>query len=177
LAAFCLVAVFWLPPRRPVKQPLEYESVVRETQELAERFPARNGCSSLLSNSCRKRLAWEGASFVEEYQGRVGVPEFRFPEPQEDLFIYLEKTPFQIFTREPSVVSFPVLTDITYRNYRSPAGRASLESAAMQLCESYRRHHSDADIYFEDDCVRIYHIHQQTTMNTKAGPSHSSGEK
>jgi hypothetical protein len=54
------------------------------------------------------------------------------------LFIYVEKVPFQIFAHEPSFVSFSVFTDITYRNCRSPAGRASLESAAMQLCENYR---------------------------------------
>jgi hypothetical protein len=72
---------------------------------------------------------------------------------------------------------FSVLTDITYRNYRSPAGRASLESAAMQLCEDYRRDHSDADIYFEDDSLRIYHIQQQTLMNAKAGAPLSCGEK
>jgi len=181
LVAFSLVAVFWLPPHRPVKQPLEYESVVRETQELAERFPRQTWLLVAPVEQLPETLGLGGykdlAGFVEEYQARVEVPEFRFPESQEDLFIFVEKMPFQIFSREPSFVSFPVLTDITYRNYRSPAGRASLESAAMQLCESYRRHHSDADIYFEDDTLRIYHIHQQPAMNAQAETLHSSGER
>lgn len=181
LVTFAVVAVFWLPPHRPVKQPLEYESVVRQTEELADKYPRQKWLIVAPVEQLPETLGLGGykdlANFVAEYQARVEVPEFRFPEPQEDLFIYVEKMPFQIFSREPSFVSFPVLTDITYRNYRSPAGRASLESAAMQLCESYRRHHSDADIYFEDDSLRIYHIHQQAAMNTKAGTSHSGEEK
>ncbi len=181
LVTFALIAVFWLPPHRPVKQPLEYESVVRETQELAEKFPRQKWLLVAPVEQLPETLGWgvykDLASFVEEYQGQVEDPAFRFPEPQEDLFIYVEKMPFQVFSREPSFVSFSVLTDITYRHYRSPAGRASLESAAMQLCESYRRHHSDVDIYFEDDNLRIYHIHQQAAMNAKAATSHSGGEK
>jgi len=181
LMTFALIAVFWLPPHRPAQQPLEYESVVRQTQELAEKFPRQKWLLVAPVEQLPETLGLGGykdlANFVAEYQAQVETPEFRFPEPQEDLFIYVEKTPFQIFSREPSFVSFSVLTDITYRNYRSPAGRASLESAALQLCESYRRHHSDADIYFEDDSLRIYHIHQQAAMNAKAGTSHRGEEK
>ena len=181
LLTFSLVAVFWLPPHRPAKQPLEYESVVRETQELTESFPRQKWLLVAPVEQLPETLGLGGyrdlASFVEEYQGQVGAPEFRFSQPQEHLFIYVEKVPFQIFAHEPSFVSFSVLTDITYRNYRSPAGRASLETAAMQLCEDYRRHHSDADIYFEDDSLRIYHIQKQTAMNAKAETTLSSGEK
>ena len=181
LVAFAAVAIFWLPPHRPAKQPLEYEAVVRQTKELAEKFPRQKWLLVAPVEQLPETLGLGGykdlANFVEEYQAQVAVPEFRFPEPQEDLFIVVEKMPFQIFAREPSFVSFPVLTDITYRNYRSPAGRASLESAALQLCESYRRHHSDANIYFEDDRLRIYHIHQQAAVNMKAGASYRGEEK
>jgi hypothetical protein len=181
LVTFAVIAVFWLPPHRPVKQPLEYESVVRETEEITKKFPRQKWMLIAPIEQLPETLGLgvykDLASFVEDYQTQVERPEFRFPEPQEDLFIYVEKMPFQIFDSEPSFVSFSVLTDVTYRNYRSPAGRASLESAAMQLCDSYRRHHSDADIYFEDDSLRIYHIHQQAAMNRKAGISPDGEEK
>ncbi len=76
------------------------------------------------------------------------------------------------FPRETWVVAAPLeqlsetaglggyLTDSTYRNYRSPGGRASLEAAALQLCESYRQYHLNADVFFENEDLRIYHIHQ-----------------
>ena len=35
------------------------------------------------------------------------------------------------------------------------------------MCESYREHHSDADVYFEDDNLRIYHIHRQTPLSAE----------
>jgi hypothetical protein len=109
------------------------------------------------------------AGFVEKYRSQVSSPEFRFQDARENLFIYVEKRPFQIFSREPETVSFSVLTDPTYRTYRSPGGRASLEAAALQLCESYRQYHSNTDVFFENEVLRIYHIHQQQGSDTKAG--------
>jgi len=108
------------------------------------------------------------AGFVERYRNQDLGPGSRFQDAREDLFIYVEKRPFQIFSREPESVSFSVLTDSTYRNYRSPGGRASLEAAALQLCESYRQYHLNADVFFENEDLRIYHIHQPAS-DTKAG--------
>ena len=79
----------------------------------------------------------------------------------------MEKTPFQFYSREPEYVPIEALVDTTYRSYRSPAGRASLESAALQMCETYRLSHGNADVFFEDDDLRIYRIHRQPTQ--KAG--------
>jgi hypothetical protein len=107
------------------------------------------------------------AQFVEKYRGRVLGQKFRYQEVQEDLFIYVEKRPFQIFSREPATVPFSVLADPTYRNYRSPGGRGSLEAAALQLCENYRQHHSDINIFFENEDLRIYHVHQQRPRETQ----------
>jgi hypothetical protein len=76
----------------------------------------------------------------------------------DDLFIFVEKTPFATFQREPDAVSFLTLTDSTYRNYRSPAGRASLEVRAMELCESYKKKHKNMTVFFEDDNVRVYRL-------------------
>ena len=41
-------------------------------------------------------------------------------------------------------------------DYRSSAGRASVEFQTFDLCESYRRSHADASIYYEDETLRVY---------------------
>jgi hypothetical protein len=143
---------------------LEYEVAARKTQEIAYEFPRERWRIAAPIEQFSETIGFGSyedlATFVGKYSNQASSPEFRFPDAPEDLFIYVEKKPFQMFSREPAFVPFAVLTDATYRAYRSPAGRASLESAALQLCESYRLHHSDLDVYFEDEQLRIYHLRQ-----------------
>jgi hypothetical protein len=167
LLAGLALAVIWFPPRRFPRQCLEYEAAARVTQRIAHRFPRQGWVIAAPAEQLAETFGLGAhedlAGFVEKYRNQVSNPEFRFPDAREDLFIYVEKRPFQIFSREPETISFPVLTDVTYRSYRSPGGRASLESAALQLCESYRQYHSDSDIFFENEDLRVYHIHQQAS--------------
>jgi hypothetical protein len=174
LLAICLsVAALWLRPQRLSAQCLEYEAAARATQEIAYRFPRQTWVVAAPVEQLSETLGLGGhedlAGFVEKYRNQVSSREFRFPDAREDLFIYVEKRPFQIFSREPETVSFSVLTDPTYRNYRSPGGRASLEAAALELCESYRQHHSDISVFFENDVLRIYHIHRQPGSGSEPG--------
>jgi hypothetical protein len=173
LAACLCVAVIWLRPQRLLGQCLEYEAAARATQEIAYRFPRQTWVVAAPVEQLAETFGLGGhedlAAFVEKYRSQVSSPEFRFQDARENLFIYVEKRPFQIFSREPETVSFSVLTDPTYRTYRSPGGRASLEAAALQLCESYRQYHSNTDVFFENEVLRIYHIHQQQGSDTKAG--------
>jgi len=171
LVAACLcVVVIWFRPQRLFGQCLEYEAAARATQEIASRFPWQTWVVAAPVEQLAETFGLGGhedlAGFVEKYRSQVSSPEFRFPDAREDLFIYVEKRPFQIFSREPETVSFSVLTDPTYRNYRSPGGRASLEAAALQLCESYRQYHSNADVFFENEVLRIYHIRRQQAYDT-----------
>src|SRR6266550_4594666 len=172
LAACLCVAVVWLRPQRLLGQCLEYEAAARATQEIAYRFPRQTWVVAAPVEQLAETFGLGGhedlAGFVEKYRSQVSSPEFHFQDAREDLFVYVEKRPFQIFSREPETASFSVLTDPTYRNYRSPGGRASLEAAALQLCESYRQYHSNADVFFENEALRIYHIHQQQASDTKA---------
>jgi len=165
LVACLFAAVIWFPPQRLSGRCLEYEAAARATQEIAYRFPRQSWVVAAPVEQLAETLGLGGhedlAGFVEKYRTRAASPEFRFPDEQEDLFVYVEKKPFQIFSREPETVSFSVLTDPTYRNYRSPGGRASLEAAALQLCENYRQNHSNTDVFFENEALRIYHIHRQ----------------
>ena len=173
LAACLCVAVIWLRPQRLLGQCLEYEAAARATQEIAYRFPRQTWVVAAPLEQLAETFGLGGhedlAGFVGKYRSQVSSPEFHFQDAREDLFVYVEKRPFQIFSREPETVPFSVLTDPTYRNYRSPGGRASLEAAALQLCESYRQNHSNADVFFENEALRIYHIHQQQASDTKAG--------
>src|SRR6266705_806508 len=172
LLVVCLsVAVIWLRPQRLPGRCLEYETAARATQEIAYRFPRQTWVVAAPVEQLAETFGLGGhedlAGFVEKYRSQVSSPEFRFQDAREDLFIYVEKKPFQIFPREPETVSFSVLADPTYRNYRSPGGRASLEAAAQQLCESYRQYHSNIDVFFENEVLRIYHIHQQQVLDIK----------
>ena len=173
LATLLCVAVIWLRPQRLLGQCLEYEAAARATQEIAYKFPRQTWVVAApveqLAETFGLGAHEDLAGFVEKYRSQVSSPEFRFQGAREDLFIYVEKRPFQIFSREPETVSFSVLTDPTYRNYRSPGGRASLEAAALQLCETYRQYHSNADVFFENETLRIYHIHQQQASDIKTG--------
>ena len=171
LAACLCAAAIWLRPQRSLGRCLEYEAAARATQEIAYRFPRQTWVVAAPVEQLAETFGLGGhedlAGFVEKYRSQVSSPEFRFQDAREDLFIYVEKKPFQIFPREPETVSFSVLADPTYRNYRSPGGRASLEAAAQQLCESYRQYHSNIDVFFENEVLRIYHIHQQQVSDTK----------
>lgn len=173
LLAGLALAVFWFPPRRFPRQCLEYEAAARVTQRIAHGFPRQEWVVAAPVEQFAETFGLGAhedlAGFVEKYQNQVSNSEFRFLDAREDLFIYVEKRPFQIFSREPETISFPVLMDVTYRSYRSPGGRASLELAALQLCENYRQYHSDADIFFEDEDLRVYHIHQQAWEMGKTG--------
>ncbi len=169
----CLLALIESQSERLLGQCLEYEAAARATQEIAYRFPRQTWVVAAPVEQLAETFGLGGhedlAGFVGKYRSQVSSPEFHFQDAREDLFVYVEKRPFQIFSREPETVPFSVLTDPTYRNYRSPGGRASLEAAALQLCESYRQNHSNADVFFENEALRIYHIHQQQASDTKAG--------
>jgi hypothetical protein len=173
LAACLCVGMIWLRPQRLLGRYLEYEAAARATQEIAHSFPRQTWVVAAPVEQLAETFGVGGhedlAGFVEKYRSQVSSPEFRFQDARQDLFIYVEKRPFQIFSREPETVSFSVLTDPTYRNYRSPGGRASLEAAALQLCENYRLYHPDADVFFENEDLRIYRIHQRQASDTKAG--------
>ena len=157
---FLFLAVVWLRPHAFEPQFLEYEITARETQAIVNNFPRQKWAVVAPVEQLPETFGYGGyedlATFIAEYQDRISNPDFKFPDAPDYLLVYVEKRPFQMFAKEPSSVSFLTLTDETFRNYRSPAGRASLETAALQFCETYKRSHSGATILFENDDLRIY---------------------
>jgi hypothetical protein len=161
LIALCSVAWFLLPsPPASGGHYLEYEAAARQTLVVSKRFPRERWLivAPVEQLALSYGLGWyrDLDQFVREYQDRVSEPEFSFPSPVQDILVFVETRPFRTYPAEPQSVPFSVLTDPTYRAYRSPAGRASLEFAALNLCETYRHQHPDASIYYDDGTLRIY---------------------
>jgi hypothetical protein len=153
---FCL-------PLPPQLNYLEYEMAARKTLALVSQFPRK---SWLIVAPIEQFVESYGAAwyedlalFVEKYRTKVEHSNFKFPFSSKHLLIFVEKRPFVTFVSESFNLPYSVLSDPTYRYYRSTAGRASLQFEALQLGEDYRRNHPDtSSIYYEDDDLRIYYF-------------------
>ena len=154
-----MVGVFLVvPPLFPHPFFLEYETTARQSLRIASIFPEQHWAIVAPTEQFSETLGMgqyqDLYRFVDEYQYLVEDRAFTFP--QKILFVFVEKNPFKYFPAEPSAVSFSILTDPTYRNYRSPAGRSSVELAALKLCEVYSELHPNSRIFYEDENLRIY---------------------
>jgi hypothetical protein len=161
LIALCGIAWLLLPsPAASRGRYLEYDAAARQTLDAGRRFPRNQWLivAPVEQLPLSYGLGWyrDLGQFVSEYQDRAAEPGFGFPLRVQDILVFVETKPFETYAAEPRSVPFSILIDPTYRAYRSPAGRASLEFAALTLCETYRRHHSDASIYYDDRALRIY---------------------
>jgi hypothetical protein len=67
------------------------------------------------------------------------------------VFVFVEKRPLTV--TEASL--FPEAVGTSGGSYL-PNTRAVLQREALELCESYRRTHACASVYYEDDDVRVY---------------------
>lgn len=171
---FCLsliwaLAVNFLLPLPPQIQYFEYEITARKTLELRQQFPLRN---FMLIAPPEQHGAVYGAGwyedlarFVDQNKQQVENPNFIFPVAVKHLLIFVEKLPFVTLTNENQPVPNQLLLDPSYRNYRSLAGRASLQFQAWQMCETYRRHHPETSIYYENEQLIIYHFLIDNTSN------------
>ncbi len=148
---------FCLPPPPQINY-LEYDAAARKAVEIGHILPHHQWTVvapiEQLSQVYGRGWYEDLAKFTDKYKDRVAAADFRFPGATQ-LLVFVEKRPFNSDRRE-SPVGYSVLTDPTYRHYRSPSGRRQLAVATIQLCETYRQHHPDSRIYYEDDRLRIY---------------------
>ncbi|GAC1648159.1 MAG: hypothetical protein NVS9B15_06840 [Acidobacteriaceae bacterium] len=98
------------------------------------------------------------AAFVNKNAMSAAEPSFRLSGYPLHVLVYIEKRPLPAFKEDREDLPYDVITDPTYRNYRSPGGRASLEFEALLACERYRTTHQGASIYYEDESLRVYHF-------------------
>ncbi|GAB4548340.1 MAG: hypothetical protein Tsb0014_43080 [Pleurocapsa sp.] len=166
---FCLALILslslnFLLPLSPNLTYLEYDMAARKSLEIKNLFPSQTWTIAAPVEQLAEIYGAGGyqdlALFVENNAPSVDDPNFKFPVTGEHLFIYVEKIPFITFPNEPSIIPNDILGDRTYRYYRSSAGRTSLEYEALQMCETYLRHHPNSDIYYEDRELKIYHFQQ-----------------
>jgi hypothetical protein len=158
-ATLMLVTAAFLPQNAGALY-LEHEISAIKTLEIASVFPR----SRWLIVAPLEQLAqtygrgWfeDPAAFVARNASRAGDPAFAFEMAVDDLFVFVERRPFKTFKSEALDVPFPTLRDSSYRQYRSLAGRASLQAQLHALCEAYMRTHADASIYYDDAQIRIY---------------------
>lgn len=152
-------------PKQPSYKYLEYDISAKKILEIAQNFPKKRWLviAPVEGLAISYGYGWyeDLSSFISKYEEKVKEPKFEFSFPL-DAFIFVEKKPFVFFEREPKQVPFSTLNDLSYKNYRSPAGRASLEQQAITLCETYKKNHPEMKIYYEDEVLRIYFIPQKT---------------
>jgi hypothetical protein len=142
-------------------QYLEHDSSARQTYRILQQFPAK---TYLLVAPVEQLAQVYGtgryadlAAFTRQYATLVNNPQFQFSLDLATLFIMVEKQPFATFSQETTVLNPTLLSDPTYRHYRSLAGRSSLQFQALQLCRTYQQHHPQlSQIYYEDDWIIIY---------------------
>lgn len=95
------------------------------------------------------------AEFVRRYGDRAGERSFRFDVRGHDLFVFVERTPLRV---DPGAALTPARYAAGGATYWLPNARARLERRALELCESYRRSHALAGVYYDDANLRIYHF-------------------
>ena len=157
------IAINFLLPVPPKLSYLEYERAARKTLELRVRFPIKRWVIvapiEQLAESYGAGWYEDLGLFVEKYASKVSKPDFHFRYSVPNLFIFVEKRPLATGLSESQMLPYSVLSDPTYRYYRSSAGRASLQFTALQMCETYRHlHQQDVTIYYEDRDLRIYQV-------------------
>jgi hypothetical protein len=139
---------------------LEHEVTAMKTLEIASSFPRGRWLIvaplEQLAETYGRGWFEEPATFLAENAHRSADPGFTFKLAVDDLFVFVERRPFKTFGSEAVDVPFSTLADPSYRQYRSLAGRASLQARLHAMCEAYARTHPSASIYYEDAQIRIY---------------------
>ncbi len=166
LTVFLAITLNFSLPLPPQLDYLEYDVSARKAVEISRLFPHHHWTIvapiEQLSQVYGRGWYQDLAQFVDKYydspqerlRQRVADPQFRLPS-QTSLFVFAEKQPF-IVKKSENPVPYSVLSDPTYRYYRSASGRAKLAQSTLQLCETYRQHHPESQIYYEDKYLRIY---------------------
>ena len=159
-AVTMVVLVVSLTSRTSEGRYLEYDAAARQSLNLAAAFPKYRFMvvgpieqwALLYGRGWHMHLH----EFVSSVGTHAGDPDYRLPFQVDDVFVFVETRPFAMYDSEPQHVSFPLLTDPVFRHYRSPAGRSSLQFAALEICERLRESVAGASIYYDDGRLRIY---------------------
>ena len=159
-APLACAALVVLLPHAPGGLFLEYPIAQAKTLEIAATLPRGQWLIvapvEQLAEAYGRGWYEDPAAFVERHAARAADPAFTFDYSVNEVLVFVEKRPFKTFASEAHALPFATLADPTYRNYRSLAGRASLQARLLALCEAYASAHDGASVYYEDDDLVIY---------------------
>ena len=138
---------------------VEYDAAARQALNIAGDF-ANRPCVIVAPPEQRvevgdPRRCIALADFVRRFGDRAGDRRFRVDVPGRDLFVFVERTPLLV---QPGAALTPARYSSAAAPYWMPNARAHLERQALELCESYRRSHAAASVYYEDANLRVYHF-------------------
>ena len=159
-AAVAALALAVMIPRASAAHYVEYDAAARQTLRIAGEFPKYKWLIAAPVEewplSYGRGWHMNLHEFVEDVAPRIDDETFHLPYQVDELFVFVETRPFATFAAEPEDVPFSALIDPVYRHYRSPAGRASLQYAALKLCERLRERQVPSSIFYEDGRLKIY---------------------
>lgn len=134
---------------------VEYDAAARVALRIARSVPAGQwmiaGPREQRLEISRPDAYLDIGEFVRRYGGRAGLRQFRFDLPSHYLFVFVEKRPLTV----EQAALFPESVGTSGGAYL-PNTRARLQRQALELCESYRRTHACASVYYDDDDLRVY---------------------
>jgi hypothetical protein len=160
---------------------MEHEIAARKTAEIAARFARGRWLviGPVEQFPIVYGVGWHQdlADFVWRHTtAGTAEPSFRFEA--DEVFIFIEKQPFVVDA--PLLDGFHALADPTQRNYRSIAGRASLEYETARLCERAQAPGYVRSVYYEDAVLKIYRYSRDresraTSLNRRPGTHRAPG--
>lgn len=103
--------------------------------------------------------------FVREFsQEQVQSPDFIFPIPTQNIFVFIEKKPLFygefINISEAKKDLNPEGEDIFMQYFMEGKQRAIMEAKAWALVDAYKRNHEGVSIFYEDAEMIVYKIYQ-----------------
>lgn len=156
VAGAALLALSAAPAARGANadtHPIEYEAAARIALHIARTMEAGTWTIAAPPEQALEipdqRSFLDLAAFVHHNDSRAGLHEFRFGVPTRALFVFVERRPL------PTMLEAGTFFRGDAR-YSMPNARARLEREAWDLCERYRRTHTRATVYYDDDNLRVY---------------------
>lgn len=139
------------------REPTDFESMSRQTQKIQN--SSENFTYTIVGiPEQRQRILGQGF-FVELWVFARDVrpqdaarPGYELPIPTQDVYITIEKEPFDALPLPPSTP--------TDEYYHDPVKRGRIMAIAYQWAETYRQYHDDMTVYYDDQDIRIYRIHR-----------------
>ncbi len=137
-----IATLVWFHPVATADGPHQYESAAQACEQIA-RTHHRNTWLLVSPGEELPFLYGRGwhvplATFAADFhQDAVERPDFRFPYPVRDIFIFVEREPLRA---------------------GSSVARASLQFKAARMLAAYQRTHSDLKIFAASNELTVYHV-------------------